>query len=172
MIISLTINAPTQKAFFRTLPESPLPSQKQAKLVLSAKVRDCKPHKKHPYTKGLFSILTRIAASITKTSRACFYPQSLFYRLKACFYPPKPAPHQNRRFNHKNKRSLFLSTKALFLPMKPVFIHQSLFLPIKDRFSPESPLPSQKQAKLVLSTEACFYPQTLAYFNEERGRSC
>ncbi len=93
----------------RSSPESPLLSQKQAKLVLSTKARDYKPHKKRPCTKGLFPHPSRIAASIAKISKAYFYPQSLFYLLKACFYPPKPGPHQNRRFNRKNKQSLFLS---------------------------------------------------------------
>ena len=130
MSVSLTKNTPTQRAFFRTIPESPLLSQKQAKLVLSAKACDYKPHKKRSYIKGLFF----------------------------------PAPYQNRRFYHKNKRSLF------YLP-NPVFIHNSSFSYPKPvivsltkkaptqraffRTLPESPLLSQKHS------EACFICQSL-----------
>ncbi len=108
----LTKNAPTQKGFSHTLPESPLPSQKQAKLVLSAKAcfyPNPGPHQKHPYTKGLFPHPPRIAAFIAKTSESCFIYQSLFLPTKLIFI---------------HDSALFLSTaclthEACFIYTKP-----------------------------------------------------
>ncbi len=104
----------------------------------------------------------RIAASIVKTSKACFYlpkpvstqnsglfylpkpvsthnsglfyPRSLFYLHKARFYL-KPAPFQNRRFHRKNKRSLFYLHKSSFLPTTlACFTHEACFIYTKPVF--------------------------------------
>ncbi len=158
------------------------------------------PHKKRPYIKGLSPHSPRIAAFIAKTSKAGFihslsyprslsYPQSLFLS-KTRTLPESPLPSQKQAklvlstacFIYKAcfyPLSLVLSTKACFypqpvLPTKPVLSTQSPFLS-KTWSSPESPLLSQKQAKLVLSTKSRFYPPkpvlstTLPYFYPKPG---
>ncbi len=156
VIVSLTKSTPTQRAFPRTLPESPLPSQKQAKLVSTHKT--C-----FIYTKPVFTyqipVLTRIAAPIAKISEACFYPQNLFYL-------PKPA---------------FIQSSGLFLPTKPVFIQSQIltriaapitktseayFYPLqllsthKARFYLK-PVPYQNRRSNRKISEACFIHQSL-----------
>ncbi len=58
--------------------------------LLLSKAHDCKPHKKRPYTKGLLPHPSRIAASITKTSEACFIYQILFLSTTLAYFYPKP----------------------------------------------------------------------------------
>ena len=134
MIVSLTKNTPTQRAFSRTLPESPLPSQKQAKLLLSTKSRFYPPKlllSKTPHP-------PRIAAFIAKTTKARFYSQLwLVLSSESRFYPQLCL--------------IFIQIPDL---TKSSPAQMAFF-----RTLPESPLPSQKQAKLVLSAKACFYPQ-------------
>ncbi len=160
MIVSLTKSAPTQRAFFHTLPESPLPSQKQAKLVLS---KD-RSSQKRPLHKGSFHAPFQNRRFYRKNKRSLFYlPKPVIVSLtKAPLHKwPFPAPFQNRCFHHKNKQSLFLPTKSCFIYPKlvlsnsPVLTKNAPTQRVFPRTLPESPLLSQKQAKLVLSAKAC-----------------
>ncbi len=100
----------------------------------------------------------------------------------------KPFPHQNRRFNRKNKRSLFYLHKAyfypqsLFYPPKPVSTHTSALFLSKARYSPKSPLhkgpfpaPSQNRRfnrknkrSLFYLHKVRFYPRSLFYLHKVR----
>ncbi len=114
----------------RSSPEPPLPSQKQAKLVLSTKSR--------------------------------FYPPKPVFIPNSGFFYLKPRPHQNRRFNRKNKQSLFLSTKSRFYPPKPVFIPNSGF------FYPPNPGPHQNRRFHHKNKQSLFYPRSLFYLHKVR----
>ncbi len=153
MSISLTKNVSTQRAFFRILPESLLPSQKQAKLVLSTKT--CfypqlwlvLPTKPVLSTQSLFLSKTRTfpesPLQSQKQAKLVFIHQiffsthnfGLFYLHKACFYPP------NLVSTHDS---------SLFYP-KPGPHQKRLYT--KDFF----PHPSRIAASIAKTSKACFY---------------
>ncbi len=107
-------NAATQRTSFRTLPESPLLSQKQAKLVF---IHQSPVHtKKHSYTKGLSPHPSRIAASIAKTSEACFIHNSALFLSKA--RSSQKTPYTKGFFPHPSRiaASIAKTSEACFYP--------------------------------------------------------
>ena len=83
--------------------------------------------------------------------------RSLFYLHKARFYL-KSAPHQNRRFNRKNKRSLFLSTLTCFTHEACFYLKPAPYQ--NRRFHHKNKRSLLYPPKLVLSAKACFYPKS------------